>query len=68
MTDLVNSKPGKVPSTDGAPALPTLGGRIFGESPVRRAPIARHPPTRSDASEDEQGNLRDAAAPMAPTR
>jgi hypothetical protein len=43
MTDLVNSKPGKVPSTDGAPALPTLGGQIFGNSPCNRRPTSESP-------------------------
>jgi hypothetical protein len=64
---VADSKQGTVPSTDPAPGLPVNAGRIFGESPVKR-PISggKHPPARADASEEQ--NLKDAAAPMAPTR
>jgi hypothetical protein len=58
-----DSKQGKVPSTDGALGLPTDPQRVFGESPVKR-PISggKHPPVRSDST--EQSNLRDATATM----
>jgi hypothetical protein len=64
MTNPTNSKAGVVSGKDGARALPA-NGCIFGESP-KRAPIARHPPTCSDASEAE--NLANATASSAPTR
>jgi hypothetical protein len=57
---MTNSKQGKVPSTDGCPGLEPRGGRVFGESPVKR-PISggKHPPVRADAS--ETANLAQAS-------
>ena len=57
---MINSKQGRVPSTDGAPGLPLKGGRVFGESPIKRPLTGKHP-TRSDAVSEED-NLRQASA------
>jgi hypothetical protein len=64
--NVTNSKEGREVYKDPAPGLPVVGGRIFGESPVKRPLTGRHPPTRSDASETE--NLKDASASSARVR
>ncbi len=60
-----NSKAGREVSKDPAPGLPVAGGTIFGNSPVRRAPITRHLARADSGTDDpqEQENLRQASSP-----
>ena len=64
---LTNSKQGRVLDTDGCPGLPAAG-RVFGESPIKRPLTGKHPPSPARADASETDNLKNAAAPTAPTR
>jgi hypothetical protein len=63
---MTNSKLGKTPSTDGAPALKPAA-RVFGESPVKRALTGRHP-ARADSVPTEEGNLKAESEPTSMVR
>ena len=55
MTDNpTNPKSGTPVSTDGCPGLAAAGGKIFGESPIKRPLTGRHPPARADSDTPQE--------------